>query len=427
MWGHILRKSLVGGLSTALVTVVVSLHPATGFAATSALIVGTTYNPTPSTEYMQSARRYYLDPTTTCKVDTCPVTAVTTPEQLWPLYGDLKYDDSIAIGKDDLYTALLSELAANPTDDVVIYGTSQGAGVVTLTKRALADLPQADKDRVVLVVTGNPYRPNGGVMQRFAPLSVPVMDFTFGGSTPTDTGVKTIDISFQYDGVSDFPRYPLNPLVWLNSYAAGNIHSSYATSIDGYTEAELQQAINDPANRQTYGDTVYVTIPTKTLPLAQLIRDWGAAQGLSTVTTPLADLLEPTLRILVELSYDRTTPYGQPAPIGLFPIVNPVKLVTDLAQAARDGIKAAAADLRTNPPRFDPPSTGKATGGSARQTMTPAAAQRRASSAAADSRQVAAPRAATAVSNAADHRTASAALGAAKKARGGPHRAAHSR
>ena len=405
-----MRTGLISGLGAALVAVGVALQPATGFAATSGLILGTTYNPTPSPGYMDTARRYYLDPTTSCKVDACPLTPVTTPEEFWPLsgWGDRSIDQSIAIGAEDFHTALLAELAANP-GQVVVYGTSQGGAVMSLEKRRLADLPQPDKDRLVFVITGNPNRPNGGLLERFTPLSVPGLGFTFNGATPTNTGIKTVDIAFQYDVIADFPRYPLNPLVWLNMAAAESIHSSYLTSTDGYTEAQLEQAINDPANRQTYGDTVYITIPTKTLPLADLIRSWGTEHGVSTITKPLADLLEPSLRALIELSYDRTTPYGKPAPVGLFPDVNPVKLISDLTQAAQQGIRAAAADLSATPPHLRP-----------RPPRRPSAAVSRI-------RQSDAPKADSAASSASDNHTTSTASGATKKARGGPRQAAHSR
>lgn len=344
------------------------LNPAVGFAA-SALVLGATNNPDPSTGYMEKARQYYLDPTTSCKVATCALTAVVTPEQFWPVpgWGTLSYDQSVAIGTDNLDAAIRTQLAATATDPVVVYGTSQSAGIVTLEKRRLATLPQATKDRLAFVVTGNPNRPNGGLMERFFPISVPVMNFTFNGPTPTNTGIQTYDIAFEYDVPADFPRYPLDIFTIANMWAAEAIHSSYLTTRDGYTEAELQQAINDPANRQTYGDTVYITIPTKTLPLADLIKTWGTSVGWSGLTTPLADLLEPTLRILVDLGYDRTTPYGKPAPVGLIPSINPAKLATELAQAGQQGLRAAAADLRADPPHPGTLHVGGTTTGHSRQ------------------------------------------------------------
>ncbi len=352
MGGKSVPAGLLVALSAVILAVAAMLNPGVGSAAT-ALIMGATNNSHPSDEYVQKVGQYYLDQTTECKVGTCALTAVVTPEQLWPVTGwdDLQYDKSIAIGQEILHSAILAQLAATPSDTVVVYGSSQSADIITLEKRLLADQPESVKDRVVFVVTANPNRPNGGLLQRFAPFTIPDMGFTFNGATPTDTGIQTIDIVFQYDAAADFPRYPLNIFTLANIVAGAAIHSSYVGSLNGYTEEELQQAINDPANRQTYGDTVYVTIPAKSLPLADLIRAWGTATGSTATTTPLADLLEPTLRVLVDLGYDRTTPYGEPTQVGVFPTIEPIKLANDLIKAAQEGIEAASADLRANPPR----------------------------------------------------------------------------
>ncbi|WP_161976330.1 PE-PPE domain-containing protein [Mycolicibacterium sp. CH28] len=356
------------------------LNPGVGLAATG-LIMGATGTPEPSSGEMQKAMQYYLDPLTSCKVAVCSLTAVVTPEQLWPVpgWGDLTYDQSVAIGVDNLDAAIRAQLAADPTGPVVVFGSSQSAAIVALEQHLLADQPQSVKDRVTFVVTGDPNRPNGGLLARFYPLTVPSIGFTFNGPAPTDTGFTTYDIVFEYDAAGDFPRYPLNVFTIANILAGALIHSSYLTYRDGYTDAELQQAINDPANRQTYGDTVYITIPTKELPLTQLIKTVGTALGASSLTTPLADLLDPTLRVLVDLGYDRTTPYGQPAPVGLFNPIDPAKLAAELVAAGQQGIQAATADLRGNP--HQPPTVpaagnataapGRAVAHSAASTIVP--------------------------------------------------------
>lgn len=110
---------------------------------------------------------------------------------------------------------------------------------------------------------------------------------------------------------------------------------------------QLQQLINDPVNRQTYGDTTYITIPANNLPLLQPLIDVGAATGLSAITTPIVDLLQPALRELVELGHDRTKPYGRPTTAGLFPAIEPTKLVADLAAAVGEGVHAALSHVAT--------------------------------------------------------------------------------
>jgi hypothetical protein len=58
--------------------------------------------------------------------------------------------------------------------------------------------------------------------------TVPILDATFGQPTPTGTEMSTVDIAFQYDGVADFPLYPVNLLAVLNATAGfWYTHGSY--------------------------------------------------------------------------------------------------------------------------------------------------------------------------------------------------------
>ncbi|CAN5882387.1 hypothetical protein BH09ACT7_BH09ACT7_51580 [soil metagenome] len=332
--------------------------------AVTALIMGGTYQPDPAKvpNFMADTARLYLAPTSSCQVDNCELVSMVTPEELAPFVGTLTLDESVAQGVTDLNAGLLNRLASHPGEKIVISGSSQSAVIASIEKRNLTNASSTVRSQLEFVFTGNPDRPNGGVLERFAPLSIPFLGFTFNGATSTDTGITTTDISFQYDIAADFPRYPLNVFALLNTFIGIGIHGSYVLTRDGYTEAELADAIADPANRQTYGDTTYITIPTKHLPLVQPLRDFGTSTGTTAFTTPVADLIEPTLRVLVELGYDRSIGYGTPAPAGLFPKIDPVKLRADLAAASDKGINDALADLAApaSSSRARPPSAPSA-------------------------------------------------------------------
>ena len=97
-------------------------------------------------------------------------------------------------------------------------------------------------------------------------------------------------------------------------------------------------------------DTTYVLIPTPNLPLLQPLREFGAFTHTEFLTTPLIDLIQPALRVLIETGYDRSLPYGQPAPFRLIPMVNPITLTVDLVNAIGQGIHAAARDIGMTPP-----------------------------------------------------------------------------
>ena len=258
--------------------------------------------------------------------------------------------------------------AVDPADDVVIFGYSQGATVSSLVKRQLAaENGGVIPDRYSFVVIGDPNRPNGGLFERLAALgTVPILDATFGQPTPTDTtvlpGVNTTDIAFRYDGVADFPANPLNLLADLNALAGfWYVHGTYlsprgtepSTALPyGYTIPELEQAMDcaqSPKNCQTYNDTLYITIPAKTLPIMQPLLDIGAATGTTALVKPIVDLISPVTRVLIETGYDRSN-YGRPTPFTIFTPINPVTLTVDLASAVVQGIHDALGDLGVSVP-----------------------------------------------------------------------------
>ena len=348
------KSAAVLGLIGAVVLAPSVMAPATGHAAT-AVIMGPTFTPDPAADpdYLRAVAQQYIDPTTNCKIGTCTLKPLVTPAEFWPItgLGDFTVDQSIAVGLQLLTAELEAQIAAATSEPTVFFGASQSATILTLAKAAVGDLASAVKNGLVFVLLGNPNRPNGGLVGRVPPTSVPNAGTTDAFATPTDTGIPTIDISFQYDAVADFPAYPANVLALLNTVAGARIHSGTTTTLNGYTEAELTAAINDPANRQIYGDTIYITIPAKSLPLADLLRTLGTEAGLSDLTTPMVDVIEPTLRALVELGYDRTA-YGQPLQFAPLPDDNRLQLEAAFNAAVSTGFDAALAALNVAAPKL---------------------------------------------------------------------------
>lgn len=347
----------------------------TAGAASTALIMGASGISDPRTypAYMPNVTRYYISPNTSCDLGTCTLVPVITPEGLLPpLLGDMTFDPSVAQGVEDLDAALRTQFSEHPDDDVVVFGYSQSSDIATLYKSRLSSDPQAPAaDQLSFVLTANTNRPNGGLFTRFPGLHIPLLNITFNPPpTPTETGYATTDIVYQYDPIADFPRYPLNLLADLNALMAlPGVHLSYPNPYlpssrfvpsslpGGYTEAQVQQLMADPANRQTYGDTTYITIPANNLSLLEPLIGFGAATGLGALTTPIVDLIQPALRVIIELGYDRTTPYGTPAPAGLLPAVSPAEVVTRLTSAVGEGVRAAITDIATG---ATSPSTSRA-------------------------------------------------------------------
>ncbi|WP_280832415.1 PE-PPE domain-containing protein [Mycolicibacterium frederiksbergense] len=207
------------------------------------------------------------------------------------------------------------------------YEVTQPGGVVDVTVLSL-------------VLVRNPGRANGGLYARFAPVYQAVTGINpitperqdilpegvdpdlirnlltgnGGGLTLDELGnlqavienadgkpiVITLkaDIGWQYDLLSDAPA-TANPIAWANSVASAVFLTNLITGTDfqnlgggGYIGPD---------------GTVYYTLPVDQLPLltplrlpAQLV---GLATGNTDVNTPLADALEPALRMMVNLGY----------------------------------------------------------------------------------------------------------------------------
>lgn len=350
-----MRKILGTGIKRSmimLVTLSISfwlISPSTSAGAVTALMMGGTSQPHADQVpgYMETTARRYLDPVSACKIDTCLRQSVYIPNEASPIWTDgMAFGPSVAVGTGLLDIAVRAALA-QADEQIVVFGNSQSATVATEVKRALGADPTIDTSRLSFVLIGNPNRPNGGFMQRFFPAKVPVLEYLPHGEPVNDTGMTTTDIAFHYDIAADFPRYPLNLLAVLNVFAGMAVHGAYDDKVNpnGYTEAELQAEINNPLNRVVIGDTTYVTIPTKVLPLAEALRGIGHTNGLSAVMTPLADFLEPVLRVLVELGYDRTLPAGVQRSFGLLPAINPIKVTQDIVSALGQGFHKMVTNL----------------------------------------------------------------------------------
>ncbi|ETW26509.1 hypothetical protein MGAST_18190 [Mycobacterium gastri 'Wayne'] len=66
---------------------------------------------------------------------------------------------------------------------------------------------------------GEPMNPNGGLLARFAGLSLPSLGQTFYGATPPNTVWPTHIYTLEYDGIADWPQYPINIICDLNAFA----------------------------------------------------------------------------------------------------------------------------------------------------------------------------------------------------------------
>ena len=266
-----------------------------------------------------------------------PIIVVDYPARIWPVtaggFSDPTFDQSVAAG----VAALPSPRSVEP--GTIFSGGSQGAVVVSLYKQefnqAWAKDPQKAPD-VLFGLIANVMRPNGGILERFAPLgTIPILDLTFYGASPTQTAgagqgeITTYDIARQYDGFSDFPTNPLFVLSDINA-AVGIVLVHPDVSSVG---------IQDAVPQDEYGDTRYYLVPTYPAPLLMPL------QQIPTVGPILGDMLDPAVRLLVEAGYDRTISPGQPTPANLLYFPNPIALDENLSIAMATGVDNGLQDI----------------------------------------------------------------------------------
>lgn len=175
-------------------------------------------------------------------------------------------------------------------------------------------------------------------MERFSPLGkIPILDITFYGATSTETAgagqgeITTYDISLQYYAFSDFPTNPLFVLSDINALMVG---VSFLVRPDSSTVSMQDAVLQDE-----YGDTRYYLVPTYPVPILFPLT------LIPTVGPILADMFDPTVRLLVEAGYDRTISPGQPTPANFLYFPNPIALGHNLLIAIPTGLDNGLQDI----------------------------------------------------------------------------------
>jgi PE-PPE domain/PE family len=307
-----------------------------------ALIVGGTTFPLPDAKYVSSIMANFLDNPTLSPLTGALGQSIYTPEQFWPFtpqLGNLTLGQSVAQGVQLLNTDINAELAAG--NKVVVYGTSQSSLVATNEIRnlmAMANPP--DPSKLSFFLTGDPGNPNGGFFERFPGLYIPLFDVLMNGATPPNSPYPTVIFTNQYDMVTNLPQYVLNPVSDLNAFMGFALFHGTHDYVD-LTTGQVANAIQLPTSPGYTGATTYYELLTQNLPLVAPLRlylpqPFGNA---------LADLLQPDLRVIVDMGYGSGEYADIPTPASLFELPNPFTIVPDLVHGAVQGPQAALVDL----------------------------------------------------------------------------------
>ena len=264
-----------------------------------------------------------------------------TPEQFWPVspqLGGLTLGQSVHQGVGLLDDAIGTQLAHGNT--VTVWTTSQSAVVATEEIRNLMAQGSPNSGELSFILTGNPNNPNGGFFERFTGFYIPLLDAYANGATPADSPYVTSVYTNQYDAVADFPNYPLNVVSDLNA-VTGSLTGQH-NYIVPRTYYEL------PTSPDYNGHTTYYMSLDNGLPLVQPLRSLGVPGN------AIADLLQPDLRVIVDLGYASGQYADIPTPAQLIGIPNPQTVLPALATGTVQGVQAFGVDVGLLPQSMFP-------------------------------------------------------------------------
>ena len=349
---HMVQLLAGSGLAYAETEIANTLLGASGGAASPAannivdLVLGASGYPIPwqIPAYITELPRIYLDNLWNPPGILSTIFGVATPEGLYPLTGvnSLTFDVSAAQGVTILDSAIKSAISSGATQ-INVFGYSQSANIVSQEMMALNPsntpggslLPGGVTLNLTLV--GDVSNPNGGLLARFPGLSLPSLGLTFGTATP-DNSFPTKIYTIEYDGFADFPQYPIDVLSDVNAFfGIIELHGQYPY-MDPSTAIQLTNTTGTPL-------TQYYIYQTQNLPLLDPIR------AIPVIGQPIVDLIQPDLKVLVDLGYGSTTQGWSPgAPnvptaFGVLPPVSPGAVLSALGAGTQQGIGAFTSDI----------------------------------------------------------------------------------
>jgi PE-PPE domain/PE family len=306
--------------------------------------IGGTGVPIPSPSFITRANNLYVRSVNT-------LVGLYTPEQLYPLTGvkSLPLNTSVQEGVTILDNTLYNTIH-NQGQTVTVFGISQSAIISSLEMQNLANgtslfgANPPTVNQLNFVLTGNEVNPNGGLLSRFPNLSLPALGLDFYPAMNANTPYHVANYTLEYDGFADFPRYPLDVVSDLNAVAG--IVFVHTTYLD-LTPTQVNNAIQLPTSPTYNGNTTYYMIPTADLPLLKPL------DAIPVIGKPLVDLIQPDMKVLVNLGYgpDPTLGYSTsyadvPTPFGLFPDANPGTVFNALVAGTQQGIHDFSVDLQ---------------------------------------------------------------------------------
>ena len=358
------------------------------------VVLGASGHPIPGMDYVHAADLQYLDNshmTTPLYPDLAFYQAtpsniygigLATPEGYYPLgapgvhqlYFNYPSDadgfpsqsSSVGQGMTILESTIAADQAAG--DSTTMFGYSQSSTIASYVMEQLDpnNTPEPDSGLQFLLVA-DPSNPNGGLFERFAgfeptssppvsdPLSLASLGYEFDSSTPADDYVTNI-YSLEYDGFTDFPRYPINLLSDVNAFLGiATLHGTYLNGPlgTGPSAEKIADALLLPGSMDsgTVDSLTNYYMIDETAPLVSLL------------PTKLQELLGPDLTYLINLGYGdgslgysvtADSPANVATPFGLFPDVSLSTVLSTLETDTEQGVQNLASGTDPYSAGLDP-------------------------------------------------------------------------
>ena len=324
---------LLAGASAGLLEVASTMNPGFALGDDTALIMGYAGTSVPDQTYVTDVMNEFINPVPP-EFSGQPVFPGYTPViQSTPEGAD--FQQVLTQGASELNQGIAQQLADG--NKVVVFGYSESTSIATQEMVNLAALPPdqqpnpADLQFVLLEDLNNP---DGGFANRF-----PYLETESFPATPADTPYATDIYNIEYSGSSDFPQYPSDLLADANAIAGYiDLHPFLLPGWPtGFSASEIAGAVLEPTSPGYDGSTEYFMIATQDLPLLD---------GLRALSPAMADLIQPDLRVLIDLGYDRTGYADVTTPANWsMPNIDWTTVDAELALGAQQGMTAAEVDL----------------------------------------------------------------------------------
>ncbi len=210
--------------------------------------------------------------------------SVSWPAQAVPYVGFMSLDQSVTEGRNNLIAAIADPQNAGPK---TIIGSSAGALVVDETLRYYDEHPELapDPNDVTFVVIADGSRQDAFI--EGSPLFGQLSGYTY--RTPAETKYDVKVVTYEYDGMADFPDRPTNFMAVSNA-VAGMLVLHSATYFADLSSVPDENITVGEENADG-GVTTRYLIPAEHLPLVQVM-PWLAP-------------MEPQLKQMVDAGYSR--------------------------------------------------------------------------------------------------------------------------